>query len=89
MALTLNITFGTACAANNHTSVTVTLSGVLNVSRKYSVERGDLLAPIGDEDIKSTVHTLVKLIIAQLGVKSLVNIKAKVEAKTFDLTVIP
>lgn len=88
MALSLNFTFGTPCIAGNHVDLTIALRGALNRTRIVPVQRQDLIAPLTDEDVQAMAHVLLRLMIAQLSVKTAATIKASVEAKTIDLTVV-
>lgn len=88
MALSLSMTFGTPCAGGHHIPLTATLTGAINRSTTVTLDRPTLLGPPAPEEVHSAVEVLVRLMVAQLAVKTPANIKSKVEAKTLNLTVV-
>ena len=85
MALTLNLTFGSACSGGGHFSATGTLSS--GQSRTLALTKGELhVAPTSDE-IEAFLSVLLKLYVRQLAGTTAAQIKTALEAKTLNLTV--
>lgn len=87
MALTLNFTFGAPCATGEHVAVTATLSGAVARTKTYVTDRTRLLTLPTADELEMVADVLVRVLIAQLAVKTGANIKSKVGAKAIDLTV--
>lgn len=85
MALSLALAFGTPCGANQHVTVTGTLSS--GQSRVIQIRVADVSIPATLEQLESFAYVLLKLYRAQMPGATLAQLKTSIEAKTLNLTV--
>lgn len=85
MALSLTLVFGTPCGANQHVSVTGTLSS--GQSRTIPITVGDVGVGATAEQLEGFAYVLLKLYRAQMPGATLAQLKTSIEAKTLNLTV--
>lgn len=86
MALALTLSVGVPCAGDGHFSVTAMLTP--GGSRTLRVTKDALRDAVSPDDMEAFVRALLRLYVRQIGGTSAAQIKAALEAKVLDLTVI-
>lgn len=88
MALLAQFTVGPACAGDNHLpSVTLALSNGQTVP--FSTSKEEARAPLTAEERETFARLLFRVSVRQVaGTSTAAQIKAALEAKVFDLTVL-